>query len=315
MYLFMILLIIVLIIMFLYKNEKKEMKIEIKSIKPKYFRKQKKEIKLEPVDLEYYNKLKKAREQLKESRKHNYNMNKGTINNEVAELPEDNLVEIVELRLPAEFILDDLFNNNNQNVHDTTVQDTIKKKFFYLKQNNKNKNVVYNIDQILDYAKKNNKIKNKVMEDNFKLVLNEIVKRNSNIINLNNATEVDVLNLVWNEEQLRDQIVNELFDCLNLEYKTIVCPTGVVSRLLNADIVLNPQNSPRTIELLRTEMLNIAANIRKKCENDETYKKLEETKQNEILKKEIKTKLNETYKDIISSDIIQKELDSWIDYI
>jgi len=153
------------------------------------------------------------------------------------------------------------------------------------------------------------------MEDNFKLVLNEIVKRNSNIINLNNATEADVLNLVWNEEQLRDQIVNELFDCLNLEYKTIVCPTGVVSRLLNADIVLNPQNSPRTIELLRTEMLNIAANIRKKCENDETYKKLEETKQNEILKKEIKTKLNETYKDIISSDIIQKELDSWIDYI
>ena len=316
----LIILIILIIIIYIFlKNyfNKKKLNIEIKVLNPKRLKKIEKKIILEPVDLIYYEKLKKAKKELIEARKKNYKMNKETINNEMAVIPEDNNLQNIELR-----VIDNLNNlenlgNNNQNVHDTTVQDTIKKKYFKLKNNNivilNNNNI--KINDIINYAKNKKQITNDDEEEKLKLILEEIFKRNASIINLDYATEIDILKLVWSKEELRDQIINELLDCYEPVYKHIVCPTGVITRLLNADIVINPETSPRTIELLREEMLNIAANVRNKLEKDVEYTKLNEIEQNNKLKEEIKLILSKTYINIISSEIIQKELDSWLDYI
>ena len=317
-----IILMIFLILYLLTKNEyniEKKLKIDIKCSKPNVLQPQKKEIILNPVDKEYYNKLKSMRELLRERRIKNYNMNKETINNEVAnvpELPAENVVfERIELRVPDEINLNN-FNNNSQNVHDSTVQDTIKVKYTKLKKedvnvNNVNVNV-NNVNEIKDYIKKN-KLINKFKSDRLIFILNEINTRNSKISNLGDASELDILNLVWKKEKWREQIINELLDCYNGEYNNIVCPTGVVTRLLNTDVVLNPETTPRTIEMLRTEMLNIAAQVRNKCEMDANYLKETEEEQDKYLKERIKEKMNETYNGILSSEVIQKELDSWLE--
>ena len=132
---------------------------------------------------------------------------------------------------------------------------------------------------------------------------------------MENKTELEILNLVWTNELLREQIINELFECYNGEYNNIVCPTGVVSRLLNADIVLNPESTPRTMEILRVEMLNLAAQIRNRCENRDEYLEKSEKEQDKYLKKKISEGINDTYKDILSSETIQKELDSWLEHV
>jgi hypothetical protein len=292
------------------KKEKK-LKIAIKSIRPKVLKELKREVILEPVDVEYYNKLKRAKEKLMEDRKKNYRMNKETINNEIAEIKNDDI--IIDLRVIENLNnLEDIGNNNLQNVHDTTVQDTIKKKYFNLRYKYKNKKRDNIIEDVIQLA--NHKIaKDKV--ERLKFILEEIYKRDSNIINLKNATEIEVLNMMWDIDELKEQIINELLDCYEPLFNGIVCPTGVVSRLLNADIVLDPESTPRTITLLRTEMLNIASKIRIKCEEDSEYKELNEEEQNKKLKEAIKEELNRTYVNIISAETIQKELDTWIDYI
>jgi len=321
--LIMIFIIIFIILNALKKAEKKVMNLTINTLKPKKLKPLKKEILLEPMDLNYYNRLNQARLELKNSRKKNYRMNKETINNEIAELPDNTILQNVELRLPENINLNN-FNNDNQNVHDTTIQDTIKKKYQILKKKNNNNlnnlNKLFNlnkkhnlkIEDILNYAKKNNNLKN---EERLKFILEQIYERNSSIINLDYSTEVEILNMIWSNSDIRDQIINELFECYDPIYKNIVCPTGVVSRLLNADIILNPESSPRTIEMLREEMLNIASKIRSDCENDEEYKKLNEDDQSKNLKEKIINKIHETYINIISEDKIQKELDTWIEHI
>jgi len=314
MYILLIIIIMILLLLYYYfcviKKEKK-LKIAIKSIRPKVLKELKREVILEPVDVEYYNKLKRAKEKLMEDRKKNYRMNKETINNEIAEIKNDDI--IIDLRVIENLNnLEDIGNNNLQNVHDTTVQDTIKKKYFNLRYKYKNKKRDNIIEDVIQLA--NHKIaKDKV--ERLKFILEEIYKRDSNIINLKNATEIEVLNMMWDIDELKEQIINELLDCYEPLFNGIVCPTGVVSRLLNADIVLDPESTPRTIELLRTEMLNIASKIRIKCEEDSEYKELNEEEQNKKLKEAIKEELNRTYVNIISAETIQKELDTWIDYI
>ncbi len=311
-----LLLIIFIIIIYLYlvnKFTKKKLQINVKVINPKKLKKIEKKIVLEPVDIIYYERLNKAKEELRKARTKNYQMNKETINNEVAELPNNTNIQNIELRL-----IDNLNNlenlgNDNQNVHDTTVQDTIKKKYFELKKTMVKNN--YDLIDIINYAKNKKRINDKSEEDKLKQILEEIFKRNASIINLDYATEKEILMLVWDKEELREQIINELFDCYEPIYKHIVCPTGVITRLLNADIVINPESSPRTIEILREEMLNIAANIRNILENDIEYNKLTELEQNIQLKGDIKEELNKTYINIISEETIQKELDTWLDYI
>lgn len=288
------------------------MKLKVNTIKPKVLKRLKREIILDPVDIKYYNKLNNARLELKEDRKKNYKMSKETINNEIANVP---LNEDIELRIPEAIDLNN-FNHNNQNVHDTTIQDTIKKQYKRLKS----KGVIWQgggvkIEEILNYAKR----KSKIDEERLRYILVEIYKRNSSIMNLDYSTELEILNMTWYDnngcEKKRDQIINELYDCYDHVYKNIVCPTGVVSRLLNADIVLNPESSPRTIEMLREEMLNMAAKIRSDCENDDEYKKMNDEEQIKVLKERIIKKITETYINIISEETIQKELDTWIEYI
>ena len=110
-----------------------------------------------------------------------------------------------------------------------------------------------------------------------------------------------------------EQILNELLDANSPGY--LVCPTGVVSRIINANVVNDLDSSPRTEENLREEMLNTASKIRSLLENDTEYIDSSESKQTEIFKETLIEKYNNDYKDIISEDRIQKELDTWIDHV
>jgi hypothetical protein len=198
------------------------------------------------------------------------------------------------------------FTVDSQNVHNSLVQDGIKIK------NAKNTPIGDNtsrieitcMGEITEYAalnKNGHKIAN---------ILEKIKNRNSRISNIN-STEIQVLNNAWNaaNENIKSQIINELLD--SDEGGHLVCPTGVVSRIINADIVENPELSPRTEKILREEMLTIAAKTRTDLESDPVYNKCSDVEQSTMLKTALTKKYIETYKDIVSMDLVQTELDSW----
>jgi hypothetical protein len=112
---------------------------------------------------------------------------------------------------------------------------------------------------------------------------------------------------------VKEQILNELLDANSSGY--LVCPTGVVSRIINADIVENPETSPRTEQNLREEMLNTASKIRDELEQDNMYINLPDLEQSNLFKERLINKYNLDYLNIISQENIQKELDTWIDHV
>jgi hypothetical protein len=126
-----------------------------------------------------------------------------------------------------------------------------------------------------------------------------------------------VLNNSWNNasENVKEQILNELLDSRNeICPDIIVCPTGIVSRIINADIVDNPEMSVKTSENLRSEMLNTASKVRNDLELTD-FKNKSDVEQTSILKNTLIEKYHNDYKDIIPIETIQKELDSWIAHI
>jgi hypothetical protein len=318
-------------------------KLEIKSVKPIKLKTQEKKLIINPVDVEYYNYLKKVKNDFIDKRKNRYKMKKETINNEIPEINNlnmpNNIIENVidingfiilenlnneipeanNLNIPNNFIdniidnngnlIPEELNNDNQNVHDSTVQDTIKKKYKKLKEENIKINNNNNInDEILIYGNNIKKLSQNKLKD-LDFVLKSIYKRNSSIMNLEDEKEYNILCKLWKKLELREQLINELLDCKINNLEAIVCPSGVCSRLLNADIVLKPESTPRTIEMLRVEMLNTASKIRNELEKENTNYSEEE------LKKKLKEQYNKDYKEILSEEIIQKELDTWINDI
>jgi len=261
-------------------------------------RAQPKTIVIDKSDLKYYSDIKKAFENEINLRGYqNYNLTQRRI-------PEIQLTRIIQ-EVPIVFRD---FTVDSQNVHSSLVQNTIKNKYSKNKSNKLSKKIQYKND-IINYAKKHNKNHNEI-----DTILQKIEDRNSHITNID-STEVKVLNDSWksSNDNIKTQIINELLDAHSPGY--LVCPTGVVSRIINADIVENPELTPRTEENLRKEMLHTASKIRNDLENDPTYNKLSEEKQTILLKDKLIDTFTKDYKDIISEDLIQKELDTWIDYI
>lgn len=135
-----------------------------------------------------------------------------------------------------------------------------------------------------------------VTEQKLAHILDQISSRNAYITNLD-STEMNVLASTWTSSppEVRSQIVNELLDCQENEH--LVCPTGVVTRIVNADVVLDPESTPVTSEIIRTELLNLAAQVQNT--DPDNFK--------DTLNKEINT----IYKESPHMDMIQKELDTW----
>ena len=198
---------------------------------------------------------------------------------------------------------------NAQNVHSSLVQDTIKNKYNTVKSkvSNSNKDITF---EIIEYAKYLNKDYKKIQD-----IINQIKTRNSFIKNLN-ETEINVLNNSWisANKNVKEQILNELLDMTDGK-SYIVCPTGVTSRIINSNIVENPESGPVKESDLRQEMLSTASKIRNELDNLLDFQNLPEIEQTNIFKEKLIQKYNKDYNGVISKDRIKKELESWIDSI
>lgn len=209
-------------------------------------------------------------------------------------------------------IVQNLLNRPDlQNVHDNVVQNTIKHKFKNIeeKTQEQTENEKDIIKEIIERSKQSSPKYAKISG-----ILAQIASRSSPVYNLN-SNEIEVLKKTWINapEQQKDQILNELLDCE--ENNRLVCPTGVVSRIINSDVVLAPEKASKTIENLREEMMNTAARVRNELEDKDEFQNKPDNEQSEIFKDTLVKKYEENYKDVIDMDIIKGEYEKWINDI
>lgn len=198
-----------------------------------------------------------------------------------------------------------VLHEDSQNVHDSVLchETGIKWKKLIAEAGKKDNSKTINLD-ILNRAH---------IEQREKLayILSLIEKRNGTIMNMDGSSEVEVFNTVWNNssELRKDQLINDILDCSNGK-NAIHCPTGVVTRIMNSDIVDDIRNVPKTTEILHEEIMNTASKIYKECENIDN-----DNERKDVFRRKLLAKLEEDYKDIISSKDIEKEINSWIDAV
>lgn len=199
-------------------------------------------------------------------------------------------------------------DNDTQNVHDSLVQDTIKTKYKTISTDSTANiaNEIICVDEILQISGDK--------ATAVQLVLQQIQERNYSISNLE-SNEVSVLNNSWAaaSTNVKLQIINELLDASSGTY--LVCPTGVVSRIINANVVENPESSPHTILDLRNEMLQSAAVIRATLEKDNAYTLATTEQQLVLFKEQLEKKYIADYTGVIPIEKIQSELDEWLKHV
>lgn len=195
---------------------------------------------------------------------------------------------------------------DRQNVHESFVNKYIRKIYDNCTKVKYTSNV---IDEIKNVSGNNERI-NKV--------LNELNKRNANITNLGDTSELDVLSSIWNaaksNDNIKDMFLIQLSDSIN-EHGDIVCPTGVVNRLSTALIVENPESFPKTKAMINDEILQTASNIRNELEKNIDYNELNDESQNIEFKAKLIEKITSDYQGIIDVPELQKIVEPWIDSI
>lgn len=216
---------------------------------------------------------------------------------------EDNVNEINEIN---EIMWDEILRDK-QNVHDSIVQRVIKDKYKKLEKREGNGDIIQEIIDYVDDGKKE-KIKN---------ILNKIKIRNSTLMNFEYNTEMDILEKTWRDsnDKVKDQIINEIIDCKNEKTNDVHCPTGVATRIINATYIETPEKMPKTKEIIHQEMMNTAAKIREKLENDDIFREMTDEVQKVAMKNEILKKYNIDYDGILNTSEIEDMTKDWIEYV
>jgi hypothetical protein len=225
----------------------------------------------------------------------------------------------IDFNLPDEFIFEQIRQNvDNQTVHDTVVQNSIKTIYADLKNE---PDISFSdsselIAEIKEFANGNNFSKEK--EKQVFEVLDQIQNRNASVYNLED-TELGVLKTVWEKgnKNVKDQVLNELLDCKSGPNQ-IYCPTGVVTRIINASCIENPEEMPRTKDTLRQELLTTAADVRNTLEDsDKLYQNKNEHEQKEYFKEKLLETVENQYKNntTVNVSIVLDEINEWIDYV
>ncbi len=230
------------------------------------------------------------------------NLNNNTLNDEL----DDNV--LIQL------------NNLNQNVHDSLVQNKTKDNYNLLTTDNSNNsnNLDNNIISIEIISFANSNLYNQKLEL-FNKTIEEISLRNSIIMNLNNKTEIEVINDVWNsidknlnDDEIYDKkmyFINSILDCV--ENDMLVCPSGVTVRVINYDL---SKNNLISKDLLRVEMMNTASNLMQNLTEDEEFLNKSSSTQKKIFKSKLIEIFKKDYKNL-DFEIVKKEYESWIDHI
>ena len=194
------------------------------------------------------------------------------------------------------------FFADNQNVHNNTIQKSIKQKYNTLNKKVDNINVTGEIDK---WTKSDPQIID---------IINQIKTRNSYITNLDMDSEMGVLTKVWvnaKDDNERNAIIDELRDSVDSDGK-IYCPTGTTVRLVNSTWINNPEEMPKTKSMIHTEMMNTASSIR---DSLEINKDLPENEQDKLFKDTLMEKYTTDYKGILTETEIKDMTGEWIDLI
>jgi hypothetical protein len=209
-------------------------------------------------------------------------------NTKIPDTPEPQTDDIDEILGVAEDIdLAWYLNDDNQNVHDTIIQDNLKHAF----ENSRN---AITSGDTLDAIKQYSGYDIDVMG-----ALKLINTRNAYVDNFQ-SNEIDLVSKVWSagSDNVKSNLLIQLKDCVD-EHGSLCCPTGVSSRIVSATYIDQPEKSPVSREMLNQEILHKYSRL-----SDAGYDK--ET---------IVDRIIQSYHGMYSPDKIKIVMDEWIDYV
>jgi len=224
-----------------------------------------KDIQLEKSDIQYYTDL---REEF-DRRKSFYD----TFRKNAEILYEED--ELFDLPDDLQYHLD------NQNVHDTMIQDNLKNKM----------KTVGNTSLVS---------LNDISSDPGVIsILSEISNRNAYLSNFD-RTESSLILDVWSngDDLVKQEVINQIKDCRD-SYGMLVCPTGVASRISSSLYINDPTHAPKTKEILNQEILNKFSKLYKKTQ-DKSY---------------ITDVIVSEYRGVYSEDKIRGIINEWVNFI
>lgn len=194
------------------------------------------------------------------------------------------------------------FRGDDQNVHDTYVQENLKSSYNKVISSGKTGGEIEELKRYITNSDKTDNDKKKALDN-----LQDILKRNATVTGFSGKTESEILVDVWNskDKNVRDQMINELID--TKENGHLVCPVGTTSRIVESLNINEPDKMPKTQSIYREEMLNKAAHFRTQLEQTNEY-------QEDTFKDKLMNVFYEDYKDL-PKEKVDKLVEEWIDYV
>lgn len=242
-------------------------KLEIKLSKDKI-------LEVESCDIKHYNNI---NEEYNKRKKWYQNTRE---NNRLNVINQNDIEEIIII--PEQYYLPN--NYNSQNVHDTIVMNNIKIRV-----------------QTIPTSVSDDTFFINQFEDKHRVILDKIKQRNANLVSYN-KTEYDIIKDVWNNSEnqplVRDQYLKDLEDCVDTN-NNLYCPTGVVNRIISSTYITEPENMPKTKEILNNEILN----------------KFSVSIANGYSKEETKEKVILDYSGIYDSEKIENIIQEWYEFV
>ena len=214
------------------------------------------------------------------------------------------LLDYIDFDLPRHQV--DIPDADNQNVHDSFVQKSIRKIFSEVSDTWGDIDTC--IREILQETGGDPEIKK---------VLDKIKNRNSNIVNLGDKNESQILVNTWEKAKNNDNIKRFLITQLrdSIENNSVVCPTGIVTRLGAALQVETPENFPKTRDNIVEEMMYTAAKLQNTLEKDPHYTNLSDNEQTDKFKSDLMNKYSNDYSGILTTDEINEIVAPWINHV
>lgn len=195
----------------------------------------------------------------------------------------------------------DLYFRDAQNVHDTQIQKYIRKENaeldYEVPVNTNNKKDIY-ADLMRDCP---DHLKNKVEQ-----VLNHIKNNDEHIANVDKNIS-DLLYQISEkgkqDKNIKEDLYKNIADCV--ENDQVVCATGISTRLTSSLYINNPEEAPKTRELIHQEMMNLSS----KVQQDNP------TLDGKELQNTILNKLNKHYEGILTKDEVNEYTKDWIEHV
>jgi hypothetical protein len=227
--------------------------------------------------------------------------------------------------------------NNPQSARDHIVVNTARLSLEKLKAKT---HVQFDVSNVLQQIKtylENNMEKSQKKDDI--LVVLQYLARNQYSTNFEETKGLDALVIVWNRiftvtdkkkrQRMIENLLNELAECI--EFGNIVCPSGIITRILDSLNFVDPEVRIVPQWAVRDEMLTKAAKIRedllkkapglvrdalespKPTPKDESVAK----KFIEKFKRTVWDQFNKDYVEsgIMTKDMLKTQLSEWIDHI